>query len=184
MSTSNYSGFGGDAYGSVPAAISPPPSTYQQLMDIVPRAAGLAGQDASLIGQQMSGVMPADVTNQVKNYGAMWGVGSGMPGSGMSQNLTLTDLGLTSMQEQQTGQSNYLNFISGLGSQMNSPEMLTGIAENNATMAAAPNPTAAANNEQSLIEQYMKAMNPASSNSSWFTPAGADDNVHLPMPKY
>ena len=149
---------GSGAYGAVPGAVATPPSTYEQLSGVLPQLSSLTNQNANLIGQQMSGVVPTDVIKQIQDQAASWGVSSGMPGSGLSQNMSLRNLGLTSMQEQQTGQNNYLNTASGLGGLQLDPSLLTSLGQYNATMAAAPNPQAAADQQ---MQDYLQFLNPA-----------------------
>jgi hypothetical protein len=149
------------AYGTVPGATATPPSTYEQISGITPQLSSLTNQNANLIGQQMKGVLPTDVIKKIQDMAASWGVSSGMPGSGLSQNLSLRDLGLTSLQEQQTGQTNYLNTLSGLGQQQLDPGLLTSLSQSNATLAAAPNPQAAADQQMMDYLMFLNAAQPS-----------------------
>jgi hypothetical protein len=147
---------GSGAYGAVPGAVATPPSTYEQVSGILPQLSSLTSQNADLIGQQMKGILPTDVIQQIQNQAASWGVSSGMPGSGLSQNLSLRDLGLTSLSQQQAGQDNYLKTLSGLGQQQLDPGLLTSLGQYNSTMAAAPNPAAAAEQQAQDYQDSMK----------------------------
>lgn len=152
-------GTGSGAYGAVPGATATPPSGYEQISGVVPQLPTLTGTSANVIGSQLKGTVPTDVIKQIQDQAASWGVASGMPGSGLSQNLSLRNLGLNSMQQQQAGQTNYLNLLSGLGSQMLSPALLTDLSQTNAMLGAAPNPEEATNQ---MMQDYLSYLNPAS----------------------
>lgn len=112
---------------------------YQQVNSAAPANAGNANLSATNITSELEGNLPAGVQSQIKNYGAAWGIGSGMPGSGAANNVTLESLGLNSLQEQQKGQSDYLSFVTSLGNQM----MPVADQMTSANAAAAPSPAGA-----------------------------------------
>jgi hypothetical protein len=119
---------------------SNPGSSYWQLGQIYPNLSQSIGTAAGNIQSQLSGQLPADVTADIKNQGAAWGLQTGMPGSGAADNYTLEDFGLTSLQEQQQGLANYLNFAPALQSMFTlNPEQLSAVDVGN----AAPDPRTA-----------------------------------------
>lgn len=142
---------GSGAYGAVPGAIGLPENIFQQVSALSPTLTSNTNQIGTNISQLLKGVVPTDVQNQIQNSAAQWGVASGMPGSGLAGNKSLRDLGLTSLQTQQTGLSDYMQFLSGVGNTLTSPDLASSIASRNATMAAAPNPQQSTNLLLSLL---------------------------------
>ena len=174
----------GTAYGAVPGTTAPPPSIYSQVGGVLPSLPNLTATAGSVVGSELAGTVPTDVTQQIQNQAASWGVSSGMPGSGLSKNLSLRDLGLTSIGQQQAGQSNFLNLLSGLGQQQLSPSLLTDLSQSNAILGSAPDPQMAA---QQLMQDYEKYLNPASGSGTssggeteYFTPAGSTAKMANP----
>ena len=153
----------GTAYGLVPGTTAAPPSTYDQLSSVIPGLSNLTGSASSTIGNQLAGVVPTDVIKQIQDQAASWGVASGMPGSGLSQNSALRNLGLTSLGQQQAGLTNYNNLTSNLSSEMLSPSLLTDLSQSNAQLSAAPNPQTAVNQ---MMQDYLSYLNPASRSGS------------------
>jgi len=109
---------------------------YQQTLKEFPGLQGAGDSATKYINSMLSGQLPADLTGQIRNAGATWGVNSGMPGSGASQNATLESLGLNSLQMQQQGMGDYMNFLTGVGSQ----QMPVSQQMTVANAAAAPDP--------------------------------------------
>lgn len=68
-------------------------------------------QQSNIVQQQMRGELPSDVSASVLRSGAARALGTGMRGSQLGRNLTLRDLGLTSMGVQQQGLNNAMTFI-------------------------------------------------------------------------
>jgi len=121
-------------------------SPYQQTAALVPGLPNMTSTAAGNIQTELSGALPTDVQETIRNAGATWGVNSGMPGSGASGNATLQSLGLNSLAEKQQGQTDYLNFLTGVGSQqMPVQEQMTA-----ANAAAAPSPWMAGINNEVL----------------------------------
>jgi hypothetical protein len=153
----------GTAYGKVPGATDIPPSTYAQLSSVIPGLSNLTGTAASTIGSELAGTVPTDVIKNIQDQAAAWGVSSGMPGSGLAQNLALRNLGLTSLSQQQAGLTNYGSLTSNLASEMLSPSLLTSLSQSNAALAAAPDPLMA---QQQMMQDYLSYLNPASGSGS------------------
>lgn len=113
-------------------------SPYQQVEAIYPGLKNLTATAGNNTQALLSGQVPSDVSENIKNYAAAWGLGSGT-GSGagtVGGNLTLKDLGLTSLGEEQQGFDNYLKFLTGTSSSMMNPELQSEIAVGKAS----PNP--------------------------------------------
>lgn len=149
---------GSGTFGAVPGAIGAPPSIWEQTQAI-PGMANLTGQNTSLIGSQMSGNLSPSTISSLTDSAAARGVQLGQGGStGLTNEILLKTLGLTHEQLQQQGQQNYLSFLGASGQQQQNPQLLAEIASRNATMAAAPNPTAAS--------QYLMGLSRGSGGSS------------------
>ena len=107
----------------------------------------------------------------------------GQPGNTITNQNFLNSLGLTSEGLSHQGLTDYNTFTGTAGSQQLDPAIQSEIALQNAVDAAAPNPAAAQAYAQQLFDKYMN-QNPAggTKDASWFTPAGASPDVHLPIP--
>jgi hypothetical protein len=151
---------GNGAFGLVPGATSVPDNLYQQVNGLVPGLGNMTGTDATNITQLLEGIVPTDVQNQIQNTSAQWGVSSGMPGSGLQRNGALANLGLTSLQEQQTGANEYLQFLTGVGSTQTDPSLAASISENNAVLGSAPNPESAYNTMMTNLYDPSQFMTP------------------------
>lgn len=149
---------GNGAFGLVPGQVAAP----QPAQDLAGQVGNLpylnqsAGNDilAGLNGQLSPGTRKL-----IQDQSAAYGVASGMPGSGLAQNRTLRDLGLTSeqVQNQALGQLNaYLGQTS--QTQTVNPALQAEIASSNANLAAAPNPGEAQGYAQSLLSKYLKSI--------------------------
>jgi hypothetical protein len=71
-------------------------------------APGALGQAQGIVSSQLRGELPADVQASVLRSGAGRALAGGTMGSGFSRNLTLRDLGLTSLGIQQQGIGNFM----------------------------------------------------------------------------
>jgi hypothetical protein len=162
-------------------------SPYQQVQGVVPGLPTMTGTAASNIQNDLSGLLSPDVQQQIKNAGAAWGINSGMPGSGAAGNVTLQSLGLTSLGEQQTGLTDYTNFLTGVGGQM----MPVSTEMNMAEAGAAPSPifTGILSLLGTALGGYLGAQNqstqsssstPSSSTPSSSTPPTSTDTSALP----
>lgn len=152
-------GGSGSPYGGVPGAIGAPPSIFSQVNANVPGAAPLAGASAANIGSELNGQLSTGTQNLLQNKAASLGVNvgqpAGAPGNTISNQNFLDQLGLTSEGLSHEGNQDYLSFLGGVGATQLSPNLLTDIASNNATMAAAPNPELAAQQQQyNLLSMY------------------------------
>jgi hypothetical protein len=197
--TANYLGFnlspsptsGQGAYGAVPGQLGLPASTYQESLSAMPQLAGLGTQTATNVGAQLSGTLSPGTMGTLQDKAAAFGVNVGTPFTGTGGSLPLADylesIGSSSEALTQTGTSNYMNFLGGIGQQQLSPDLTSSIAQSNATMAAAPDPSQAVSAEQDWIKQYMAMMNPATGTSDmstnpsglqqWWTPTGTTQKL-------
>lgn len=170
---------GSGAYGSVPGNLSLVPSTYQQLQNI-PGYGGLTSSAVGDIGSELNGSISPGTQNLLQNKAASLGVSMGQPGGGVAnpgntfttQNL-LDNLGITSEQLQGQGLNSLNQFSGTTGAQQLSPELESGIQEQNAVNAATPNPAAAQSEALSLYQQYMAMANPQNQNQTQFQKASA-----------
>ena len=112
-------------------------SSYWQLGQVYPNLSQGINTAAGNINSELQGQLPSDVTADIKDQGAAWGLQTGMPGSGAAGNYTLQDLGMTSLEGEQQGLSNYLNFAPSLQSMFTLNPEGTGAIDQ---AQAAPNP--------------------------------------------
>jgi hypothetical protein len=69
---------------------------------------GGLGKAQGIVNSQLAGEIPADVQAQIQRSSAARAISGGYGGgSGLGRNLTLRDLGLTSLQQQQQGFNNF-----------------------------------------------------------------------------
>lgn len=143
------------AHGGVPGAIQAP-NPFRDLSSIYPNLSGTNTAASSALLSGLQGQLSAGTQNLIKDAAAAWGVASGMPGSGLAGNKSLRDLGLTSEAVQQKALAQLPGIMDEIArTQTVSPELQAEIANRNATLAAAPNPAAAANYAQQLFQKYL-----------------------------
>lgn len=146
---------GAGAFGAVPGAIGAP-NPFGDLSGVYPNLSGTNKQVSADILSKLSGTLSPETMNSIKNASAAWGVGAGVPGSGIQTSRGLRDIGLTSEQLQQQGLQDYASLIPTISrTQTVSPELQTQIAATNAQMAAAPDPTQAASYAKQLFDEYL-----------------------------
>lgn len=156
-------GAGSGAYGSVPTL--PTTGALQGnvsniLNSAIPGYSGLSQGASSIIGDAMAGRLPGDVQNVIKSNAATQAVMSGMPGSSavggtLMGNRTLRDLGLTSLQRQDSGVRDLISMLQGVSGTA-APTFGQAQDQENAraTFAAAPDPRAAAQEQERLFNKY------------------------------
>jgi hypothetical protein len=161
----------GGPYGSQPAPVNlPNPSA--DLSNLLPGLGGTNNQLSGVINSELSGTVSPDVLNQLQDKSAAFGVSVGQPAGGGGNSLSLENLlagiGVNSQSQQQAGVSNYNQTVPTISStQTLNPALQFEANTQNAVNAAAPNPTAAANQEMSLLQQYLKELeNPSSGSGS------------------
>lgn len=142
-------------------APTPMPNPYGDLSKIYPNLSGTNAQVSSDILSKLQGQLSPGTIAAIQNASAQFGVGSGMPGSGLSMQRSLRDIGLTSEQEQQQGIQDYNSTLPTVSStQTVAPVLQANINSQNAMNAAAPDPAAAASYAQQLYNKYLNRMNP------------------------
>lgn len=144
-------------YGLVPGTIGVPPSTFQQFSTAFPGLSGAPGQISSNIMSELQGEISPQALRNMQDTAARFAVSSGMPGSNaipgsLANNSNLLENILTTQQIQHQGQQDYLGTLGGVGAQQTNPNLAAQIAEANAQLKAAPDPTAAA--QQQLANYY------------------------------
>lgn len=130
------------------------------LNQAIPGYSGLTQSASSIIGDSMEGKLPPDVQNVIRDASATQAVASGMPGSSnmsgtLSGNRTLRDLGITSLQRQDSGVKDFLSFLQGVSGTA-APTFGQLQEQENAIdqYASAPNPAAAAGEQERLFNKY------------------------------
>lgn len=158
--------YNGGAYGANVAPVNlPNPSAA--LAAQIPGLSGLNNQLSGVIGSELSGELSPSTMNLLKDASASAGVAGGYSGSGFQANNALANLGLTSEQVQQKGVSDYNSVIPTIsGTQTLSPQLEYEANLQNAVSAAAPNPAAAAQKEQQLLQNYLSELEGGGS-SGW-----------------
>lgn len=127
----------------------------------IPGFNGLTKSATGIIGSALSGEVPGDVQRQIQDNAAVSAVNGGMPGSNaipgsLFHNLQLKDLGLTSLDQNQTGIKDLLSLL-GTYSGTVAPTVGQQQEQGNARAqyAAAPQPYAANQEAQSIYDRYM-----------------------------
>ncbi len=156
---------GNGAYGLVPGPTGVPPSLYQQSTTALPGLATAGTNATNAVLSQLQGDISPQAQKNMQDLYARFAVGSGMPGTNaipgtLANNAALLGNYRTTEQLQQQGLQNYANVLGAVGQQQIHPETLAEIAAHNATLGAAPNPQAAA--EQQLAN-YFASLNAARS---------------------
>lgn len=150
-------------YGSKPVLPSTQglQSTMTNILNqAIPNYSGLAQQSSSIIGDAMSGRLPPDVQNLIRDNAATQAVLGGMPGSSnisgsLYGNRTLRDLGLTSLGRQDQGFKDFISILQGVSGTA-APTFGQAQEQENAIakFQAAPDPSAAAAEQERLFNKY------------------------------
>ena len=176
---------GQGAYGKVPGDISNP-NPFGDLSSLYPNLSGTNAQVSSNIMNELNGVLSPGTINNLRNNAASFGVSSGLPGSQFSGYQGLANLGLTTEKMQQQGLQDYLSAITGISkTQTVDPALQTEIATQNAVWNAAPDPAAAAKEQENLFDKYLASLkSPAggtggggSSLAPWWMKPGEPTNL-------
>lgn len=152
--------------GAVPGQIQAPnpAAELQAQVGALPQLNAAASGD---IMSQLRGELNPDTQRAIQDAAAAWGAGAGVPGSGITTNRGLRDIGVTAENLQNKGVGNLANFLSSTANtQTVSPELQTNLAIQNAVNAAAPDPTQAASYAQSLFNQYLSVSNPVQTSTT------------------
>jgi hypothetical protein len=139
--------YGSGAYGAVPGAVGIPPSIYSQIGTIDPNLADQTGTANTTILNELQGQLSPETIASIQQHAGQFGASSGMPGSQFAGNYGQMQLGQSVEKQQQQGLSDYLKMLQGTGATLTPQQLAAQIASSNATLASAPNPTAAANQQ-------------------------------------
>ncbi len=133
---------------STPGIFGATPTQGQGAFGLVPGQIGVPAQAQQNIQNDLSGLVSPEIMSRLQNQAARFGVTSGMPGSGLQWNSYLHDYLGAGQAAQQRGFENYKSLLP--------------LAERNAELAAAPDPTQRAQTEQSFAQQmfdkYLSAL--------------------------
>jgi hypothetical protein len=171
---------GSGAYGSVPGAINIPPNIYQQLGTVDPQLAAQTGSLNETILNELQGELSPETINQMQQKAAQFGVSSGMPASQFAGQYGQYMLGQNVEQNQRQGIQDYLSMLKGVGATLTPQQLAAEIASRNATMSAAPNPAAAAQQQMQDWQNRFNQM--AGSTGTGASPAGGTTNRGTLMP--
>lgn len=149
------------AYGSIPVLPTTGQLTGSQmniLNSAIPNFSGLTSTASSIISDALSGRVPADVQNLVRDKAAEQAVAAGMPGASAGTlfgNRELRDFGLTSIGQQQRGFQDLLSLLQGVSGTV-APTFGQAQEQENtrAIFAAAPDPAAAFAEQERLFDKY------------------------------
>jgi hypothetical protein len=172
---------GQGAFGLVPGDISNP-NPFGDLSSIYPNLGATNTQSSKNIMDELTGQLSPSTINNIRNHAASFGVTSGMPGSQFQGYQGLANLGLTTEKVQGQGLQDYLNAITGISkTQTVDPALQTEIATQNSVWNAAPDPAAAAKEQQSLFDKYLQSLqSPAGGTGGgapWWQPPGEPTNL-------
>ena len=157
-------GGGAAIFGTRPQPIAMP-NPYGDLQQIYPDLGETNAQLSSDVLSRLRGELSPDTLNALRDNAAAFGVSSGMPGSGLSANRGLRNLGLATEDVQRQGLQDYNALMPVLSStQTVRPETQADINTQNSVWRSAPDPAAAGNYAQQLFDRYLAAMS---------SPAGA-----------
>jgi len=151
---------GNGAYGLVPGTIGVPPTAWQQTTSAIP-ALGDTSQLTGNIMHELQGDINPQALKNMQDAAASYGISSGMPGSNaqggtLAFNKNLRNIGLDTQAIQHQGAQDY-NSLLGAVSGLQTPQSLAAeIAAHNAQLRAAPDPAAAAQQQQA---DYWRALN-------------------------
>lgn len=129
--------------GKKPQNISTGPSRFQQASMVYPGMEQMVANQGDLIQSQLAGQLSPATLAQLQDTGASWGMGSGMPLSGVAQNRWDTSRVNASMGLQQQGIQNSNAFQQALEAGMIDPSLNTEVNAWNSVNSSQPDPTEA-----------------------------------------
>lgn len=164
---------GSKAYGSIPGQTNlPNPSA--DLGKVFPNLSQANTSVSKDILNQLNGELSPDTISNIKDNAASFGVASGLPGSQFSSYRGLRNLGISTQDLQNQGIQNYNATVPTISrTQTVSPETQIALDQNNKVLASAPDPEAAAAEQQRLFDQYLDRLtNPAGGTGSYSLTSG------------
>lgn len=157
-------GGGQGPYGAVPGPLGVPPSEWEQVAAVYPGLAEQAGTASQNINSELMGELSPETIAQLQQHAAQFGLKSGMPGSQFQGQQGLFRFGQDVEAQKRQGLQDLLAASKGFGSMLTPQALLAEIASRNATMNAAPNPTAAAQQQMADWQQRFNAAQGAAGN--------------------
>ena len=168
-------------YGMVPGTTAIPPSTWEQATKAIPALAN-TGQLTGNIMSELAGDINPQALKNMQDAAAAYGVQSGMPGSNampgsLIYNKNLRNIGLDTLAVQRQGLQDYLSLLGLAGSQQTPQSLATDIAQRNAVLKSAPDPAAAAVQQQNDYWRALAATRgPAGGTGPGPSPSGGTGN--------
>ncbi len=135
---------GHTAFGTVPNAISVPQNIFSQVNGAIPNFGNLTGGTSNVINSELQGNVSPATLKAMKNAAATFGVANGVPGSGLENNNLFGNIAGFSEAQQRKGVEDYNGTLNTVGRTMTDPNLAAEIASRNATLASAPDPKLAA----------------------------------------
>jgi hypothetical protein len=149
---------GQGAFGTVPGPIGVP-SPSADLSAIYPNLSGTTAAASAALMNELTGQLSPATIRAIQDAAATYGVTSGMPGSGLSQNRFARDLGLATEDLQRKGLQDYSSLIPTVSATQTVPPALqTEIASANALNRSAPSPAAAQSYALDLFNRYLATL--------------------------
>lgn len=178
---------GQGAAGKVPGNIGIPPSVYDQAISAIPGLASAAGPLSGNIMSELSGSIDPQALKNMQDAAAAFGVSSGMPGSNaipgtLANNANLRNIGLDTYAVKQQGLKDYLSTLAGVGAGQTSQQTAADIANRNATLNAAPDPTQAAQQQLNNYWASLLATRGPGGGTSKAPSASGGTGSYMPQP--
>lgn len=168
---------GQGAFGKVPGQTGLPPSNYQQALTQIPGLNQNAATASSDVQSLLQGQLSPDTSDYIKRLVAAKGVSTGVEGSAFNTADLVKSLGLTSEQLMTSGLGAYNSLLNTVGQLQENPGLMSEISQQNAALAAAPDPTAVHNQMlQDLMNEFGMGNNPSGG-------TGGYGSVHTLGPK-
>lgn len=141
---------GTGAYGQVPGTTT----TVDPLAlwrTFYPNLGADTAAASGIVRSQMAGQLTPEVQRAVTDAANARGVAGGVGGSPFAGSVIARDLGLTTLNLQNQGVSNFGNLLGNYQQNLVAPT--TALSQENAVLASAPNPAAAAAEQQRVYEE-------------------------------
>ena len=148
----------GNPFGSIPGPVTTP-QPFSDLSKIYPNLSGTNALASGDLMSELNGELSPATQQAIRQASAQFGVTSGMPGSGLMNNRTVRDLGLTTQGLVNQGIQNYGALINPISNtQTVRPELQAEIGATNSVNASSPNPADAATYARTLFDKYLASM--------------------------
>jgi hypothetical protein len=134
-------GFLSDIFGSKPAPVPIPASTWQETQSI-PGMPQLNQNVQNILNSELMGNISPQTSEAILNQAAARGVNLGMTGGAYGNDLAIGLTGQTSQGLQQQGLNNAMGYEQAVAGQQLNPALVSDIQQYNNQVAAAPSPVA------------------------------------------